>query len=89
MYKAISYRESFTWWDFLKWKKNKWIEKEKKDSDNYKLLKEKCPNLNNFWHFYIENCNSWVWRIFWGYKNNIFYIIFIDINWKINSKAHK
>lgn len=86
-YNAISHRECFTWKQFLSWKKNWWIDKEKWQS--HKELHTSFPQLDNFWHFYIQQCSSWVWRVFWGYKDGIFYILYIDVNGKFHESAHK
>lgn len=90
IYKTLWEKESYTWGIFIqKPKSSWWLSRENVDSDNYKLLKWICPELNKFWHFYIKDSNSGVWRVFWWYEKGIFYIIYIDINWKINWSSHK
>lgn len=91
--KTLWKKEDFTWRDFLYRNKKSWglqIETRAKGSDfNYTLLKSVCPQFDNFWHFYIEGQNKSVWRIFWAFSDWKFYIVYIDINWEINSSAHK
>ena len=89
VYDTLWEKEDFTWNTFFKKPKSWWwLARESKTSENYTFLINECPKLNKFWHFYIKN-NTWIWRIFWWYDNWIFYIIFIDINWKINRNSHK
>lgn len=89
-YNTLWEKEGYTWNIFFKKPKSSWwLERENTTSSNYLLMHAECPKLNKFWHFYIKNNSNKVWRIFWWYDYWIFYIIFIDINWKINRKSHK
>ena len=84
-YYTLSTIENMTWRNFFCR-----LKKEKLSSNNYNLLNKNCDAcLNWYWHFDLNWATSWVGRIFWWYKDEVFYIIFVDINWKINRSAHK
>ena len=83
LYKTLWEKESLTWHKLKSLPRERWISIEKKKNTNHKLLEEINNNFNTFWHIRIKNTNN-VWRIFWWIKNDLFYIILIDIKWKIN-----
>lgn len=82
IYKTLWEKELLSWQQIQWLPRQKWISIEKKDTDNHKMLKSINPEFNTFGHLYVKDTQ--LWRIFWWIKNDLFYILLIDIKWKIN-----
>lgn len=83
LYSTLWEKEDLTWQQIRSIWREKWISIEKKDDSNHKMLKDINKEFNTFWHLRIKN-TWWLWRIFWWIKDDLFYIILIDIKWAIN-----
>lgn len=83
IYKTLGEKEELTWSNFRSLPKKTWISIEKKDNDNYKMLKKINSNFSTYGHIRIKIRDT-PWRIFWWLKDDLFYIILIDIKWDIN-----
>ena len=82
LYSFLWKKEEYTWEQLIKLPRENWISIEKKDSKNYKLLKNICQEVDTFWHLRIKWRDSG--RVFWWIKKDLFYILIVDINWSIN-----
>jgi len=82
IYKTLWEKENLSWQQIQSIPRGKGISIEKKDTSNHKMLKSINEEFNTFGHMYIKNTP--LWRIFWWIKNDLFYVILIDIKWNIN-----
>lgn len=75
--------EDMSWRQVRQIPHDKGMSQEKKDSDNYKMLKASYSNFSNFAHFRVNGTDH-PFRIFGSMNGEMFYILLVDRKGSVN-----
>jgi hypothetical protein len=83
LYRALGNLEKYTWRQIATLSRDDGISIEKKSDCMHGVLKVELPEASTFGHFRVENKEKKIFRVFGGRMNDLFYILYFDVDGKL------